>query len=87
MWKKKKYIKGAVKIGKQTRGVIWQNRSTLSIIFSSLAMVWMGAALTVAGVTLLPSIWYMEKNEKLQKKRVMSLPYASPAIFTADTLV
>jgi sortase (surface protein transpeptidase) len=58
MHRKKVYIKGKVKIGKQVSGLIWQRRSTLSIIFSTLAFVWFGAAIAAAGLPIIPMIWY-----------------------------
>ena len=56
--KKKVYIKGKVTVGKRVSGIIWQRKSTLSVIFMTLAVVWFGAAVVMAGVPVVPMIWY-----------------------------
>ena len=78
MMKKKKYVKGRVKIGKNARGLIWQRKSTLSAIFSTLAFVWIGFALITAGVPIIPMIWYRIQPDTSQAlARVLRRPVAT----------
>jgi sortase (surface protein transpeptidase) len=57
MFKQRKYVKGAVKIGGSS-GIIWTRRSTLSVVFSSLAVIFILLGVTLAGIPIVPMIWY-----------------------------
>jgi hypothetical protein len=56
---KKKVLKGSVKVGKRKQGVVFLSRpSTLSVIFSTLAIILIVAGLTVGGIPVVWMIWY-----------------------------
>jgi sortase (surface protein transpeptidase) len=57
--KKPGKIKGVIKIGKQKRGIVFLSRpSTLSVIFSSLAIILLVAGLTIGGIPVIWMVWY-----------------------------
>jgi sortase (surface protein transpeptidase) len=57
--KKLKKHQGVVKIGKRSRGIIFLSRpSTLSAVFSSLAVVLLIGGLTLGGIPVVWMVWY-----------------------------
>jgi sortase (surface protein transpeptidase) len=78
MRKKKKQVKGAVKVKKATGVVYLGRRSTISVIFTLVATIMILFGVTAAGIPIVPMVWYrLAPNTSFALENILRKPVTS----------